>query len=131
MKKWFTRIAVILAFVLSVFCLVGCGGGTNVEGVYKFKSITVEGVTYTAGQEMYGIIITENYMVIEVKSDKTVAIKMTAGTETEEATGTWAVNAEDSSKIDMTIDGETQAFTLSGNTLTMTNEYQTLVLEKK
>ena len=78
-----------------------------------------------------GETISADYLVLELKSDGSVAYSMSMGGETESKTGTWA---QDGNTITITIDDEAMPFTLDGKTLSYTygeGQYSsTTVLEK-
>ena len=132
MKKLLTIMAAAL-LAICCFGLVACGGG--VEGTYKFKSMTAGGETYAVGDVAPwgedGETISADYLVLELKSDGSVAYSMSMGGETESKTGTWA---QDGNTITITIDDEAMPFTLDGKTLSYTygeGQYSsTTVLEK-
>jgi len=144
MKKTLVALLAIVS-VFCTFCLTACGGSkeASIAGTYKFFSMTEtyngETETTNVGDEIYpGIIITEDFMVVELKEDGTF-IAMMEGEES--GTGTW-VKSGNNVVVTPTGEGndedETVTFKLDGDTLTMeeTEEYEgetyssTMVLKK-
>ena len=123
MKKltlWFVTMLTVLA---TVGCLVACGG---VAGTYKFYSLKVEqagiGIELKVGEKYLGVLtLSEDIMVFELGSDGSVSLKQDSGTGETTQTGTWKVNPDDSSKIDITIGGITETASCSGGTLIINN----------
>ena len=126
---------VVLLAIVSVFCtlcLTACGGSdADVAGTYKFQSMTADGETYTVGDELYpGMSITDTFMVLELKKDKTFTLASMG----ENSTGTWA---KDGKNVVLTLDGgegedAAQTFKLDGDKLTMEDEEEgmKIVLKK-
>ena len=127
MKKVTVWLASVLALIVGLCCLAACGGG--VEGTYKFYSMTVGEQTVKAGEEMGGVTISKDYMVLELKKDGNCTVKsaMAGG---QEQSGTWKKNDEDENKIEVTVDGETLTFTKDGNKLEASMEGTVIVLKK-
>ena len=129
---------VVLLALVSVFCalcLTACGG-SDVEGTYKFKSMTMtyDGQTQIVrvGQEYGGVILDENYNVLELKKDGTAKFSTSMDGEllTEE-TGTWV---KDGKNVVITISGISITAKIDGSTLTMeqvTEGYSNKVVLKK
>ena len=67
MKKLLIAVAV---FMLAVSCLMftACGG---VEGTYKMSYMEIDGTRYYAGTVVDGQYLSEEYVTLEMKSDKT------------------------------------------------------------
>ena len=117
-----TIIAVCAA--IACFAFAACGGNTDTAlvGTYKFSSMTItmeeEGeeqtVTVKAGEEFNGVVITENYMKLELRADGTVT--MSSAQAGEGGDGTWV---EEHGVVKLTADGETIEATHSGKTLTI------------
>ena len=130
---------VVLLAIVSVFCtlcLTACGGSDKVEGTYKFSSMTMtyEGqtVTVNVGEEFHGVILDENYNVLELKEDGTAKSSTTMdGALVAEETGTWV---KDGKNVVITIDGQSITAKIDGDTLTMEAEeegYSNKVVLKK
>ena len=121
-----TIIAVCAA--IACFAFAGCKDDTALEGTYKFSSMTItmqgQSTTVKAGEEYMGMTISDNYIVLEIKEDKTFTLTGMGNTEN----GTWA---EEDGVIKLTVDGETMDATHNGKTITMDIEgYMTVVLSK-
>lgn len=116
MKKIGYWLATVALAVICVCALVACGG---VEGTYKLYSMKMGGVEITLGEEMEGIVLSEDVMTLELKSGgKVVAKSKMGGAEITEE-GEWKLNDEDKTKVEITIDGETETATLDGDKLVM------------
>lgn len=115
-------ISIVLAVLMVAALLVACGGP---EGKYVVKSIggkdveeqlkaqaEASGVSYDELLKQMGVDKPEEIMTLELKSDGAAVmdIKM-FGTKME---GTWKQNGE---KIAITVEDETNEFTLKGNEL--------------
>lgn len=116
MKKTIAgALLVAVATVILCVCLTACS--TNIVGSYKFYSMKgKEGgieINYKVGDDILGIgKITEDFMTLTVNEDNTFAIS-TMGRETK---GTWK---EEGGKYILTIAGQDQEVSVSGNKLTM------------
>ena len=130
---------VVLLALVSVFCtlcLTACGSDADVAGTYKFQSMTMtyNGQTQTVnvGEEYGGVILDENFNVLELKEDGTAKSSTTLdGDLVDESTGTWV---KDGNNIVVTIDGESITAKIDGDTLTMEAEedgYSNKVVLKK
>ncbi len=128
MKQVKVWLAAVVALILGVCCLAACGSG--VEGTYKFYSMTVEGQTLKAGESYMGIInLSEDFFVLELKSDGTCTMKTAMTTDTAE--GTWKQDGEDKNKIVVTpSEGESVTFEINGNELSFEMEGNQVVLKK-
>lgn len=119
MKRLKTVLCAMLVFVLGLVCLAACGGGQ--AGVYKFSYMRMtEGATtieIRAGESYLGIIFSEDAFVIELKEDGTATASIDMFGQQETVNGTWAVNAEDKKKVDITFDGAPATFEYDGKTL--------------
>ncbi len=115
MKKFIATVSAVLATVFMFVLITACGGG-SFTGTYKFSSMTMSGngvnMDLKVGQEYMGMSLSEDYVVLEIKEDNT--FKMT--TAGQEQSGTWK---EEDGKYVLTMDGEDQAATLNGTTLTL------------
>ncbi len=116
MKKTIAgALLVAVATVILCVCLTACS--TNIVGSYKFYSMKGnEGgieINYKVGDDILGIgKITEDFMTLTVNEDNTFAISA-MGSETK---GTWK---EEGGKYILTIAGQDQEVSVSGNKLTM------------
>ena len=119
MKRLKTVLCAMLVFVLGLVCLAACGGAK--EGVYKFSYMRMtEGATtieIRAGESYLGIIFSEDAFVIELKEDGTATASIDMFGQQETVNGTWAVNAEDKKKVDITFDGAPATFEYDSKTL--------------
>ena len=133
-------IAILLALVLTLALLAGCGGSSDPTGRYVVKTIGgqpveeyfvsmlgeyAEGIDASTYLQMFGISSFEEIMVIELKSDGT-AVATLAGEAAE--TGTWK---QDGDQITITIQDDPATFTLKGNELSYKEDGQDYVLVKK
>ena len=100
-----------LTCILVACCslMVAC---SSAEGTYKFDSVTVEGVTYKAGDNFGGDELSEDFYVIELKKggDFTMTMSM-AGLEQE------GTQEKDGDTITLTVEGESIEATLDGDKL--------------
>ena len=119
MKRLKTVLCAMLVFVLGLVCLAACGGGQ--AGVYKFSYMRMtEGATtieIRADESYLGIIFSEDAFVIELKEDGTATASIDMFGQQETVNGTWAVNAEDKKKVDITFDGAPATFEYDSKTL--------------
>lgn len=117
MKKLATMISAIISTVLLCVLISACSNASFV-GTWKFSSMSMSGsgmsIEMKVGEDYMGVTITEDYVVLEVNEDNTFTMT-TAG---EEVSGTWK---EEGGKYVLTIDGEDQTATISGNELTLEN----------
>ncbi len=132
MKKLKMALATVFVFVLGICCLSACG--SSVAGTYKFYSLSYSegGVTVElkAGEKFMGLIeLDEDFMVVTLESDGTAKVT-SAMAEDFTGTGSWKTDEDDSSKVVITIDGESQTFTHSGSELTMSEDGISFVLKK-
>lgn len=136
MKKLKLFAVMLVTAIVGVFCLVACGE-TSQAGKYKFYSIsgTEDGVEINlkVGDTYMGMIsLSEDFMVIELKDDGsavvTSAVSFSGSSESQ--TGTWKVNENDSQKVDITIEGETETFECDGKTLKADMEGMIVTLKK-
>ena len=133
-------IAILLALVMTVALLAGCGGSSDPTGRYVVKTIAgqpveeyfvsmlgeyAEGIDASTYLQMFGISSFEEFMIIELKSDGS-AVATLAGEAAE--TGTWK---QDGDQITITIDGDPATFTLKGNELSYKEDGQDYVFVKK
>ena len=133
-------IAILLALVMTVALLAGCGGSSDPTGRYVVKTFAgqpveeyfvsmlgeyAEGIDASTYLQMFGISSFEEFMIIELKSDGS-AVATLAG----EAplTGTWI---QEGDQITITIDGDPVTFTLKGNELSFQDDEQDYVFVKK
>lgn len=124
MKKLLT---ILLVVVLAVACvgLVACAPN-GIEGTYKFYSVEYNGTTYVVGtSEAIQMGFTTNSIFLEVRKDGTATITNTVIDES--YTGTWVL--EGNSFI-MTYDGDSQTFTVSGNTIIINGDGEVVTLKK-
>ena len=127
MKKAAIIVVAVLAIVLSVVCLTGCVG--EVEGTYKFYSMTTDGVTLKVGQTYMGLIqLSEDFMTVELKKDGSCTFTVAILDETAKAT--WD---KDGDKISITSNDtlETMEFTINGDELVGKIDADTKVVLKK
>lgn len=121
------RIVAIALTVLMIAALfVGCGGGSDSPvGKYYIKSIdgksvkdamseSAGGMDVEALLGLLGVKNIEELITLELKADGTAEMASAMSTELN-AQGTWT---QEGSKIIITVDGDAQEFTLSGNELT-------------
>ncbi len=126
MKKFLGRILVIIGcFVLSLTSFLGCGEDTTpkndvLEGTYKFYSVTEGTSTFTTGQVFPDeeTVLYEDLFVLILGEDKSFSFTMSG---LGNKTGTWDVQAEDETKIDLV--------PTSGSTLTVTKTDEGLTVQ--
>ena len=128
-------IAILLALVMTVALLAGCGGSSDPTGRYVVKTIAGQpaeeyfvsmlGEDADFALQMFGVSSYEELMSVELKSDGS-AVATLAG----EAplTGTWI---QEGDQITITIDGDPVTFTLKGNELSFQEDQQDYVFVKK
>ncbi len=131
MKKFKLVLATLFVMILGICCLSACNG--SVEGTYKFYSMSYSqgGVTIElkAGEKAGIITLNEDFMVVELNADGTAKITAMQADDLQ-GTGTWKTDEEDSSKVVITINGQSQTFTHSGSELKLTEKDTTIVLKK-
>ena len=117
MKRLKATLLAVLVAVLGLLCLTACGAK---EGVYKFSYMrTTQGATsieIRAGESFLGFILSEDAFVLELREDGTATMSVDMFGQQETTNGTWAENAEDKNKVDITFE-ETQTFECDGKTL--------------
>ena len=128
-------ISIALAVLMVAALLAACGGSSSPEGKYVVK--TVDGKTVSQMIEEYGMTVDEftsaagisspeELLVLEIKSDGTVTVTEAIFGST--SNGTWT---QDGDKISMTINDETNSFTVSGSDLKISMDGQEYVMTKK
>ncbi|MDE7296821.1 MAG: hypothetical protein K2N84_06095 [Clostridia bacterium] len=113
MKKFRVALVTALVLLVSMLCLVACGG---VTGTYKFESMEMKmGIittTIKAGEEYEGEKLDANSVTLTLEKDGVAKMKtIESDTEIE---GTWE---EKDGNIDVTVDGETVSFKKDGSKL--------------
>ena len=103
MKRVKIWLVTLLTFIVSAFAFTSCEAlagifGDSIVGTYKMCGIIKRDVTYEIGDEMEGVVLTEDMIKLEIKSDNTFVLKFNnyLGQLTEECEGTWAKDEEDS-----------------------------------
>lgn len=128
MKKLKAILLSLFVFVVGAFCLVACGE-SNYEGVYKFAAMTIseEGAATTikAGETYEDMTLTEDYIVIELKSGGKAVVSSMG----ESISGTWA-KGETEGQIVITIGGDPQTFACDGTTMTKNENGREITLKK-
>ena len=134
------RIAVIALALIMVAALFSACSKAAPEGKYVVKSLGGkpveealkadledfgEGMTLDDLLKTFGIKAAEEYMVMDFKSDGTIAFTV-AGEDPDN--GTWK---QDGSKITVTIDGDSLDMTLNGSEISATFDDQDVVFIKK
>lgn len=136
MKKFRKMLAAVLTVAMVCCFTVGLAacGNTSVEGTWYFDSMKISTggieVSYEVGKEMQGITITKEFMKMEIESDGT--LKMINSLLPDGGmSGTWT---QDGNTISITIDGDTQEGTISGDKITLTGSKEgsssTIVFKK-
>ena len=131
-------IAIAMVVLITGIMLASCGGSSaSAEGKYVVKTMngkTIEeaikdevgdsSIDVSSILSMFGISSLEEYVTIELKSDKTATITLMG----EDEDGTWT---QSGSKVTVTVDGDDQEFTLSGNELSAELDGASFVFVKK
>lgn len=97
----------LITLLFTVLCISLSACTLVYPGTYKFESMKytspLGGTTeYKIGDSFLGTEITKESVVLELKSDNTCEITVSLGSLLSySTTGTWEVNAEDSSKVDI------------------------------
>lgn len=121
MKKVRKMLAAVLAVAMVCCFAVGLAacGDNSAEGTWYFDSMKVNAggieASYEVGKEMQGITITKEFMKIEINSDGTLKM-VNSMLPSGSISGTWK---QDGNTISITMEGETQEGTISGNKLTL------------
>lgn len=127
LKVWLLTLVSVMAIVC---CLAACGSSSK-AGTYKIASMTIAGTEYKVGDEIPVLgKLTDDYVTITLNEDGTcemVAKMVGMEIKTE---GTWKENADDSNKIDMTVEGSTQTLACDGSTISMEMSGNSVVLKK-
>ena len=139
MKKVISILSIALVVLMLAATLAACGGSGSPEGKYVVKSINGQSVSDAikelAGQlsktveeflELAGIGSAEEIYTLELKADGKAVMEAKMFSTTLE--GTWKQNGD---KIEITLDGETQAFTMNGKELSAEFEGEKIVFVKK
>lgn len=139
MKKVVSIVSIALVVLMLAATLAACGGSSSPEGKYVVKSINglsvSDAIKELAGQlgktveeflELAGIGSGEEIYTLELKADGKAVMEVKMFSTTVE--GTWKQNGD---KIELTIDGETRAFTMNGNELSAEFEGEKVVFVKK
>lgn len=133
MKK---TLAIVLTLMLAATLCVGliaCNSG--VEGTYKFKSMKMDlgaiKMDIEAGKEVdlmgTKMTVEADAYVLTINADNTLKFEVNFMGETASIEGTWE---QKDGKILLTMEGETTEATLSGNTLSFTQDGMELKLAK-
>lgn len=138
MKKIVVFLMTVVVAVACVCCFAACT--PNFDGVYKFESMTVNGMTIRAGETYMFFELSEDLFVLEIKKDGTCSMKVSNFSVDENATetmvsGTWKTDETDKNKIVVTagVDGEEpgeQVFVFEDGKLIMENDGAKFVLKK-
>lgn len=123
MKKRLLWLMTLAFSLIGLLSLVACGGGKS--GTYKFYSIKMEeggvNIELKAGEKFMGTVtLSDDFLTCEIKDDGTFVFSSSMEGflgDSQTHSGTWVENADDSNKIDMTIDGDTKTWELSGGEL--------------
>ena len=113
-------IAIALAIVLVSFVFVSCSSGA--AGKYVVKSVNGEDASGLISE--YGLSSLEEFMTVELKADGSATVSVMG----ESNTGNWK---QEGDKIKITIEGDTEEFTLKGNELSVSMDGEDIVLVKK
>ena len=112
----------LLALVLVVACLAGCGKKDSPEGKWTAESVTAKGMTLTLDGSDQGSID------LEIKSGGKCTMTMNFMGENNSGEGTWEYK---NGKGTLTIDNESVEFTIKDGKLTMSQDGSTFVFKKK
>ena len=138
--KRIVSLALVVLLIAALF--VGCGN-SSVEGTYLIKSmggVAVEDMfKEEAGDDfdldailsMFKVSSLGELITMEIKADGTVTMKNAMELESEEdatMSGTWK---QEGDKVSITIDGDTQEFTLNGSELSGGEGDEAMVFVKK
>lgn len=126
MKRMKICLVGILTLMLTLLCFAACG----VAGTYKFKSITIMGVSYEAGSQVPGMgAIEEDAYVVELNSDGTAVVTMNMFGQTDSSECAW--EEEDGKIIFKEGDVTVATATVEDGVMKLGLEgYATVVLEK-
>lgn len=129
MKKVAISVLSVLAVMIMCVCFSACS--SSITGTYKFESMSVTQGSVTteikAGEKYMGMVtLSEDTFILTINDDNTIEFKTNMG---EEVTvkGTWE---KKDGKYYLTIEGDSQEVTISGNKLTMESDGAKLVLKK-
>lgn len=125
MKRLISMVLVLLVMALA---LTGCGA--NPVGTYVTRSVNGQPVadyieSVGATTDMLEINAAEELMTLDVRADGTFSVKQSGS---DLNTGTWK---QEGGKLNMTIDGVTESFTLNGDELTYRMEEIEIVFAKQ
>lgn len=125
LKPWLTALVAAMAMIV---CLTACG---SKAGTYQFSSMkqTANGVTMelSVGQSYMGMVtLDESFMTVTLHEDGTASIASMGQT----VTGSWKENADDSSKIDLTMEGETETVSCNGSVIVIETDGASITLKK-
>lgn len=136
MKKAVVFLMTVAVAVACVCCFAACT--PNFDGVYKFESMTANGMTIRAGETYMFFELSEDFFVLEIKKDGTCSVKVSNFNVDESAaeitvSGTWKTDETDKNKILITPDtedGEEVAFVLEDGKLSANMDGTKFVLKK-
>ena len=117
MRKIKTIVVSMLAVLMALFCLVGCGTtGKYVATAYKVGSITTT--------------LTESTSYVELKGDNVAVVSIDMKLGKIEGEGTWA-KGEEKNTVVITVSGIPYTVTIDGNTMTLDMGFAgSIILEK-
>ena len=115
MKK---LMAIVLVLVMAL-SICACGSKSNDAGKYIFSSMESEGQVYNA-EDLSALGLDGGSMYIELRTDGTAVISLLGET----MEGTWKPGS-------ITIDGDTEEYTIDGKMLTLANEGEKISFEKE
>ncbi|MDY6367491.1 MAG: glycoside hydrolase family 43 C-terminal domain-containing protein [Clostridia bacterium] len=121
MKK---ALVVVAALMIAMTCALLTACGSEIEGTYKFVSMTYNGETINVGDEVGGYVYDENSFVVTLNKDGTGEYKEGGNT----MTGTWKQDSGD--VYTLTIDGASLNATIKDGTLTVEDEGRVIVFKK-
>ena len=110
--------------MIAMTCVLLTACGSEIEGTYKFSSMTYNGVTINAGDTVEGYTYDADMMTITVNKDGTY--EMSEGGDT--VSGTWKQKEGDVYTI--TFEGESMDVTIKDGTMTFEMEGRTMVMKK-
>ena len=142
MKKKLIWLLTLVVMIVGIFSLSACGENSTEDsaekiraekvGCYKFYSMTTEidgeTVELKVGGYYMFLTLTQEFVVVELKEDGTYTASMMGGMA--DTSGTWKVNEEDSKKVDLTAEGESNTWICDGNELHMEEDGTQITLKK-
>ncbi len=126
MKKRVITLFLALAMVVSLAACGGNGGGSDVAGTYNLTEMNAGGIAMNI-EELSATAGVDVKIVLDLKSDGNFSLDMSALDASQSLSGTWTADGD---KLSLTSEGVTTNGTITGTTIVLEENGQTMTFEK-